>query len=173
MATESESATTAKPTSADDLRRSMAKIRQRLHQDMQGVVAGAEAASDWHHYVRLYPFAFLGAAFAAGYFVVPRKRRSVSATAEEAADAAVAKVAGTVKKAADKAAEAAPEPRKKKEGKGLIGMGLALLGPFLLRAGQSYAMNYVETWIAQQQPQQPPEAPPSGRPPGQAQRPGY
>ena len=62
----------------------MAQIRQRLHQDMQGVVAGAEAASDWKHYVRLYPWAALGVwPSPAGFLVIPRRRRSVSKTAEE------------------------------------------------------------------------------------------
>ena len=37
---------TTQKNDVEEIRRSMAQIRQRLHQDMQGMVAGAEAASE-------------------------------------------------------------------------------------------------------------------------------
>lgn len=143
---------TATTNEVDDIRRRMAQIRQRLHQDMQGVVAGAEAASDWKHYVRLYPWASLAACFAAGFLIVPRKRRSVTRTAQKAAEAAVAKVtevaeANGTGKIAAKASSSAEEAKKK----GWIGALIGLASPLVVRAAQSYALGYVETWIAQQQ----------------------
>jgi len=125
----------------------MAQIRQRLHQDMQGVVAGAEAASDWKHYVRLYPFAAVGLAWTVGFLIVPRKRRSVTKTAEKAAEAAVSKIVETV--AANPVTPPAPEPRKRRAG--IIGSALGVITPVAIRAAQNYALNYVETLIAHQQ----------------------
>ena len=46
----------------DEIRRQMAQIRRELHEDVQGVVAGAEAVADWRRYIRLYPWAAVGAA---------------------------------------------------------------------------------------------------------------
>lgn len=126
---------------ADTIRRQMAEIRQSLHRDMQGVVAGAEAASDWRHYVRLYPWAALGGASALGYFLMPRRRRSVSQTAEKAAEKVLAKAQGVAE---------APKEEKKR---GLIGGLFALSTPVLLRAAQSYAVSYFEQWLAAQQSQ--------------------
>lgn len=151
------SATASNTDSVDDLRRRMAQIRQRLHQDMQGVVAGAEAASDWKHYVRIYPWAALGVAFAAGFLIVPRRRRSVTRTAEKAAEAVVAKLTdtvegaeGAVKKTAKAVKDAPPETKKK----GLIAAGFSLLVPVVWKFAQNYALGYVENWIAMQQQMQ-------------------
>jgi len=124
----------------------MAQIRQRLHQDMQGVVAGAEAASDWKYYVRLYPWAALALAFGGGFLVVPRKRRSVSKTAEKAADAAIAKVTGAMDAVESSVKHVEPETKKK----GLLALAIGVVSPLVVRAAQSYALSYVENWIAQQ-----------------------
>ena len=167
------SATTT-ANSVDDIRRSMAQIRQRMHQDMQGVVAGAEAASDWKHYVRLYPFAALGVALATGFLIVPRRRRSVSKTAEQAAEAVVAKLSGAANSAATSAETAAESIKSEakahpKATKGIVGAALTLAGSLALKYGQSYALAFVENWIAQQhqhqqatgpQPHSPPPQPP-------------
>jgi hypothetical protein len=179
------SATTT-ANSVEDIRRSMAQIRQRLHQDMQGVVAGAEAASDWKHYVRLYPFAALGLALAGGFLIVPRRRRSVSGTAEKAAEVVVAKLTGAADSAAMGTKRAADEVKSEakahpKATKGIVGAMLTLAGSVALKYGQSYALNFVENWIAQQQhqhagppPSSPPPAPTSESTvgPGSPRRPG-
>jgi len=165
----------------DEIRRSMAQIRQRLHQDMQGVVAGAEAASDWKHYVRLYPWAALAAAFGIGLVVVPRRRRSVTKTAQKAAEAAIAKVTGAAEEAEAKVESAVSSvktapPKEKKAG--LFGVAFGMLFPLVLKVGQSYALSYVENWIAQQQAAaggpgvNPPGAGAASPPPGAQRRPG-
>ena len=141
-----------------DIRRQMAQIRQRLHQDMQGVVAGADAASDWKHYVRIYPWAALGLALATGFLIVPRKRRSATKVAEE-----------TVARVAEES-HAVLEKVQEKPKKGLIAGLFGLVMPLALRAGQSYALGFVENWIAQQQAAAtgpaPAGSPPSGQAPG-------
>ena len=137
---------TATSNDVDEIRRRMAQIRRELHMDMQGVVAGAEAATDWRYYVRLYPWAALGVAFALGFLVVPR-RRSVTRAAEKAAEQAVSKVQEAVQ-AVQPVASQRVEKEKKKSG--LIGVLLGMLVPVATRAMQSYAAQFVENWIAQQ-----------------------
>jgi hypothetical protein len=142
------------PEPVDEVRRQMAKLRADLHQDMRGVVAGAEAATDWRYYVRQYPWPCLAVAFAAGFLVVPRRRRSIRATAEAAATAAVEKVK-------DGGAEPvySQVAVKSKSRPGLFRMALAFVAPVALRAAQSYAAQFVETFLTAQSVGGPP--PPS------------
>ncbi|MHC5544836.1 hypothetical protein ACYOEI_41915, partial [Singulisphaera rosea] len=62
---------------ADEILRQMALIRRDLHEDVRGVVASAEAVTDWHRHIRNHPWLALGAATAVGYFVVPRRHKVV------------------------------------------------------------------------------------------------
>ncbi|MBX6311438.1 MAG: hypothetical protein IRY99_00715 [Isosphaeraceae bacterium] len=134
----------------DEIRRQMAQIRRELHEDMQGVVAGAEVATDWKYYVRLYPWACLAAAFAVGFLIVPR-RRSVSRAAEAAAEATAARLTEAIE-------EARPVPgktvEKEKRKSGLLGALLGMATPILWRVAQNYvtgyASNLLENWLAQQ-----------------------
>ena len=154
----------------DAVRRQMAQIRHDMHVDMQGVVAGAEEASDWRHYVKLYPYAALAAAAFAGYLAVPRRRKS---TAEVAA-ATAAKVQEIVGQAipaqglAPAVTVVAPEPPKPK-GKGFLGTIIGLAAPFAWRAVQRYGVSYLENWIAAQQAMivgaGQPSPPPAAQPP--------
>jgi len=133
------------PTDIDDIRRRMAQIRRELHEDVQGVVAGAEAATDWKSWIRNYPWASVGVALAVGYLLVPRKHREAPTIHIAHPDAPKAL-----------AVEAARAPEKKK--KGLIGWGFGLLAPVVLRAAQGYALQFFEQWMAQRlqaQAQQP------------------
>lgn len=144
----------------DEIRRRMAHIRRELHEDVRTVVAGAEAVTDWRRYVRLYPWACLGAAFAAGFLIVPKKRRTV-----------VERVTVAPAVAAEPAAK---EEVKKERKAGLIGAAFGMLAPVVTRALQSYAAQYVENWITQRAaagmafgpppPQPPPSAGPRPRP---------
>ena len=68
---------------ADSLRHEMAQVRQELQDDVGDVVENAKELTDWHHYVRRYPFACVGAALAIGYLVVPQKVAVMSPTAEQ------------------------------------------------------------------------------------------
>jgi hypothetical protein len=126
----------------DEIRRKMAWIRRELREDVLGVVESAEAVTDWRHYIRDYPWATVALAVAVGYVVVPRRQRTVRPA--EVARAVAAEIQPTVQ-------AAAPEPQKK--GRGLIGAGIGLLAPIVLRVAQNYATHYVSNWVAQQQEQ--------------------
>lgn len=125
----------------DTIRRQMAQIRRELHEDVRDVVASAEAATDWKHYVRMYPWACLGAAVAVGYFVVPKRSESIPDRLASQADLTNVRdlVEGTKKK------------REEKKRSGLVGAAFGMLVPLVVRAGQNYAMHYFENWLAQQQ----------------------
>lgn len=145
----------------DDIRRQMAQIRRELHEDMQGVVAGAEAATDWRYYIRLYPWAALAAAGVLGFLIVPR-RHSTTRAARKAADETVERM----QEVARETAAAPTETAKKKSRFGLLGMIFGMVAPIAVRAAQSYAVQYVEQWLAQQQAHAgPPLGPRADRPP--------
>jgi len=153
----------------DEIRRRMALIRRDLHEDVREVVATAEAATDWRHYVAMYPWVSLGTAFALGYFVVPRRRRSLAGIATKADLSKVTDAVESARQSVIETASEKTEPRKK--GKGLLSMALGLALPVALRAAQSYVVSFAENWIAQQhlmaqmQAGPPPVTP---RPPGGA-----
>jgi len=155
----------------DSIRQQMAQIRHELHQDVRGVVEHAEAATDWRRYFRMYPWPSMAAAFAIGYFIVPKRRRKIPRDLATRAD--IARVREDVQEA--------KEPAKKAATKGVLGALFGMLVPVVVRAAQGYAVQYFETWLAQQQgilaglgaaPQQTPGGPvrPSG--PGQPAGPG-
>lgn len=131
------------PNDIEEIRRKMARIRRELHEDVRDVVEGAEAVSDWRHYVRRYPWATVGAACAIGFFLVPKRKKPTIKPAEVAE--AVAAIIPQLTPAAP------PVPEKK--GGGLIRGAIGLLAPVALRAAQNYATHFVSNWIAQQQDQ--------------------
>ncbi len=129
----------------------MAKIRLELHEDVRGVVEGAEAATDWRRYIRNYPWASVGLALAVGYLIIPRRHRSTASTIQLAAS----EFARTLEPA--RARESEPEqerPKEKKKGKSLFGMAFGLVAPMAWRAAQGYAMQFAEQWLAQQMAKQ-------------------
>lgn len=134
----------------DDIRRGMARIRRDLHEDVRGVVASAEAVTDWKAYVRSYPWLAVGLAVAIGYFVVPRRRRApVIANAIE-----LPAVVEAVQAAATNAVQAAtPAPPPEPKGKGIFGTIFGMITPIALRAAQGYATQFIGNWISQQQGQ--------------------
>ncbi len=164
----------------DEILRRMAQIRREMHEDVVEVVQGAEAVTDWRRYVRMYPWAAVGAAAAVGFLIVPKRRRSVPADVARQADLAA------VREALQRAPEERAETGEKKRRKSLVAAGLGMLAPLVWRAAQNYAMAYLEQWILQQQqkymaatgPTPPggrqsprsPSPPPGGRPGGGGHR---
>jgi hypothetical protein len=147
----------------DEIRRLMAQIRRELHQDVREVVAGAEAAADWRRYIRMYPWASVGVAFAVGYLIVPKRRRSVPRDIATQAD--VARLREAVE-------EVKPQVvKEEKPRKTLLGAAFGLVGPLAWRLAQNYAMNYAEQWLARQQQQYRAATPPRS-PSGQRRSPG-
>ena len=125
-------------TDVDDIRRRMAQIRRGLRENVQGVMAGAEAATDWRYYARRNPWLSLGLAFTIGFLIVPRRRRSLT----ETADAVAARVAQTV--------TPAPPPEPTKPRSSLLGGLVGLVSPVLIRIAQSYAASSLENLLTQQ-----------------------
>ena len=130
----------------DEIRRHMAQIRHELHQDVQGVVRGAEATADWRRYVRNYPWAMVGIAFGVGFLIVPRRHRAPVAQIQYLPNPQTA--------THDQAAvPVAVEPAKKK-GRGIFKTVIGLATPFVLKSAQGYALQYFEQFLAQKMAQQ-------------------
>lgn len=139
----------------DEIRRKMATIRRELHEDVKGVVATAEAATDWKQYLTAYPWASLGVAFAFGFWIVPRGRRAPVSFAGMATQDDLSRVREAVEstrqsvvQSVDKVAAGA-----KKHEKGLLSAVFAMVTPLLWKAVQGYGMKFLEQWITQQQMQ--------------------
>jgi hypothetical protein len=129
---------------ADDIRRQMAEIRSQLHQDMRGVVNVAATATDWRSYVRGRPWLAIGLAFTSGFLLVPGRSRPTTLVVQPSA----------VDMGNSQAAVKAEKPGRLTLFRRLLGA----VGPIAVRAGQSYAMNYVENLLANQQAGPRPEA---------------
>lgn len=59
--------------SAEAIQAQMRNMRCEVGDDVQGIVENARTLTDWHYYVRTYPWACLGAAAAVGYLVIPTR----------------------------------------------------------------------------------------------------
>ncbi len=126
----------------------MAKIRRELHEDVRGVVASAEAVTDWKHYVRTYPWLAVGLAVAVGFLVVPKRRRPRGISAAEIPGVVRAEIAQVVQA---EPLKAVPVEAPKPKGKGLISILFGMIAPVAIRAAQGYATQYLGNWISQQQ----------------------
>lgn len=122
----------------------MAQIRHELHEDVQGVVRGAEAATDWRKLVKNFPFATIGGAFLIGYLVIPHRKSSAKEWQSPPAGYEAPQQYHPQPVAA---------PAKKK--RSWLKAGLGLVTPFALKAAQGYAMQYFEQFLAQKMAQNP------------------
>lgn len=59
--------------SAEEVQQQMRQVRCELGDDVQEFVDSARTLTDWHYYVRSYPWLCLGAAAAVGYLVIPTR----------------------------------------------------------------------------------------------------
>ncbi len=64
---------TTGPTEAEEIQRQMRAVRAELRDDVTDLVKSAHRMGDWASYVRAYPWLCVGAAAAAGYFLVPTR----------------------------------------------------------------------------------------------------
>jgi hypothetical protein len=145
----------------DEIRRQMAAIRRELHEDVRGVVATAEAVTDWRRYLTKAPWLTLGATFAVGYLIVPKRRKLEAKLSQVATRDDVAELREAVeaaKRSLREAVKGQAEPPKR--ARSLLGAAAGLLVPVALRAAQGYAVNYLEQWIAHQQDLQRDAGPP-------------
>jgi hypothetical protein len=132
-----------------------------MHEDVRGVVATAEAVTDWRRYLTAYPWVTLGVAFAAGYLIVPRRHKPVATRAD------VSQVREAVESTRQKLVDAT---QGKEDGsrrkKSILGAALGMAAPLALRAAQGYAMQYLEHWIHEQQMKHAQAGPPAPGAPG-------
>ncbi|MCA9114260.1 MAG: hypothetical protein KDA79_04190 [Planctomycetaceae bacterium] len=70
-------------TEAVEIQKDMSRVRERLNDDVDEVVAGARQLADWRYYVKNYPWGVLAGAVAVGYFAVPQQTRLISPNADE------------------------------------------------------------------------------------------
>jgi len=126
----------------DDIRRQMAQIRHDLHQDVSHVVGGVSevvtevsGVMDWRSIVRNNPFLVTGAALAIGYFIVPRRARTV-----------VQDNANHLVSAPAPAPDSAPRKKRFRP----ISWALDMLWPIATQAAQSYAMIWIENRLKDQ-----------------------
>jgi hypothetical protein len=150
-------ATTKPSMNVADIQRQMAQIRHDMHHEVQGVVQGARALTDWKSLVGSYPWLSLSVAAAVGYFIVPRRRQDASTVVAVAA------------RSPEFLASAGPEDKKEQArstGWSVLGTAFGLLTPIAVRAAQNYALTYIEQWLANH-----PLAPPAGKPQDSPARP--
>lgn len=139
----------------DEIRRQMALIRREMHADVSNVVEDVEEALDWRAPIRNHPYIALGVGLAAGFFLVPRKKKSQARRLQETIASlppeALARTAPRL------AAVARPEPVRvvkqepsKPLGRRLLSWGVGMAWPLVSQAAQSYAAMWLEDQLKQQ-----------------------
>jgi hypothetical protein len=148
------------PMDVADIQRRMAQIRHEMHQEVQGAVRGARTLTEWRSLVRSYPWLSLSVAAAAGYFIVPKRRKETPT---------VVAVAAHGPEFLANAGSGNKGERPGRTGWTLLGTAFSLLAPIAVRAAQNYALTYFEQWLANHplpppggKEQDGPERPPSG-----------
>jgi len=137
---------------ADEIQRAMAEIRSQLHQEMRAVVNEATTATDWRSHVRNNPWLAIGIAFTTGFLFVPSRSKAATIVVQPSLSD-------------PQNSRTLVEPSKSRR-LPIFGWLLSTLGPIVVRAAQTYAVNHVENLLASQQSgPQPHSAPPAGSPP--------
>ena len=123
-----------------NIQRQMARARLEIHQDVGGAVDGVQLLTDWRTIVRSRPWLSLTVAAALGYVAIPRRSQQLPR-------------GGPVESAIGPyGASAAPAASGATTGRGAwrpLGAALGLITPILVRAAQTYALNYLESWLAE------------------------
>jgi hypothetical protein len=123
-----------------DIQRRMAQIRHDMHQEVQIAVKGAQSLTDWRGVVKNHPWLSLSLASVLGYLIV-RKRSAKTPTIVAVATPGPGLLAATApREQPGKAPRTTSSP---------LGTIFSLLAPIVVRAGQNYALSYLEGWLAQ------------------------
>ena len=127
----------------DEIRQEMARIRYDLHEDVTGVVGGANEAMDWRSHLRSHPWLTGGAAFLLGYYLVPRRSRAV-----EVVHVPTSTVSPLI--SASSNGSRVPDGSTKQKSFSLwrvMGSVLSFAGPIALNAAQAYASVWIENQL--------------------------
>ncbi len=73
---------------AENLRSQMARVRNELTEDVEGIREKVQDLKDWRGFVRRHPWAVAAGAAAVGYLLVPKRARVIYADAETLAEVA-------------------------------------------------------------------------------------
>jgi hypothetical protein len=134
----------------DEIRRQMAEIRRQMHVDVTEVVETAEEVFDWKNFIRNAPWLWVGAAFAVGYFVVPRRRKPVPVVAVPVPtvtpETQVVEPLVRTESAPVRKEEPWFSPWK------LLGQAVGFAAPMALNFAKSYASALVEQFLQAQGP---------------------
>ncbi|TWU00655.1 hypothetical protein Pla108_16070 [Botrimarina colliarenosi] len=95
-------------TQTQAIREEMARVRSRLHTDVEATKTQINHAFDWRSYVESYPLTCVGVAAAVGYFLVPRGRPVVELTDKQTA--LLSKLARTASKGGGGASSTSTSP---------------------------------------------------------------
>ena len=122
----------------DEIRRQMAQIRHDLHQDVSNVVSGVSdvvnevsGVMDWRAALRGHPYILVGAALAAGYLIVPRRKQVSEPSLNSFASSVV------------------PEPITRKKRFRPVSSAIQFLWPIATQAAQAYALVWIENRLKQ------------------------
>jgi hypothetical protein len=110
----------------------MEEVRCELDEDVQDIVEDARDLGDWRSYVKRHPWICLGAAFAAGYFVVPPR---------------APKLPPDVQTASDSANQGSPTRSYLSAAGDARGMLLSFVGNLVMRQLASFAMQQAEKFL--------------------------
>jgi len=69
-------------STADSIRQRMREVRCELGEDVEQFVESARTVTDWHYYFERYPWLCVGAVFALGYVVVPKRMPVINLDAD-------------------------------------------------------------------------------------------
>jgi len=127
-------------TDITDIQRRMAQIRHDMHQEVQGVVKGAQSLTDWRSLVKRHPWQSLAIASAVGYLIVPKRRMEPATIAALGSPTPAVLPCPAKEEVADRPGSARSNA---------LGIILGLVAPIVVRAAQNYALNHFEAWLAQ------------------------
>jgi len=137
-----------------NIQRQMAQVRREIHQDVGGAVGGVQLLTDWRTIVRSHPWLSLAIAAALGYAVVPRrstKHAARSLSSDPQPDAGAMALAAAPIGAGDRGKW---EP---------LSSAFAWFAPIAARLAQTYASQYIESWLAENAFRQAPPGPDRAR----------
>jgi hypothetical protein len=121
-----------------DIQRRMALIRHDMHLEVHEAVKGAHSLTDWRNFVKDHPWLTISVGLFVGYLVVPW-RRAGSPTVLTVGSPSPDLLATA------QLNQSAKAPNSKSNALGTV---FSLLAPIVVRAGQNYALNFLEAWLA-------------------------
>jgi len=129
-------------TEVDEIRRQMAQIRHDMHYDVSHVVGDVEEVMDWRAALRRHPYLLVGVGVAAGYFLVPRRRREPARWVERDSMA--------TQPFLDRPPELArPATPPKSLARRAAGWAAGMIWPLVNQSAQNYAAVWLENQIKQ------------------------